>query len=91
MTAPLILSGDRPTLGEISKTTLPGELVSPIPTKNKKGVYKVLINTDKQEEQAEQEQHKPREDHKKPVNPRLVFNDPDRFFLDLIMEQSEQG
>ena len=24
-------------------------------------------------------------------NPRLVFNDPDRFFRDLLMEQNEQG
>lgn len=25
------------------------------------------------------------------VNPRLVFSDPDAFFLDLLLEQSEQG
>ncbi|MBR5180812.1 MAG: hypothetical protein IKW88_01000 [Clostridiales bacterium] len=25
------------------------------------------------------------------VNPRLVFSDPDAFFLDLLLEQNEQG
>ncbi len=48
--------------------------------------------------QAEEEQHlnrdqepEPEEPERKPdkprINPRLVFNDPDVFFIDLLLEQ----
>lgn len=30
-------------------------------------------------------------DQQKQINPRLVFNDPDLFFQDLLMEQQEQS
>lgn len=47
---------------------------------------------DKRGEQQKQE--RPRqysEDIRKRLNPRYVFNDPDSFFSDLLMEQHEQG
>ena len=37
-----------------------------------------------QEANQEERQHQPM-----PYNPRLVFNDPDAFFLDLLTEQRE--
>ena len=51
-------------------------------TKDKK-TTDVKLEPDKRE--------KPPEDVKKRLNPRYVFNNPDVFFRDLLMEQQEQA
>lgn len=42
--------------------------------------------------EKEEQQTIPPEDQRKPrLNPRLCFGNPDSFFLDLLMEEEEQG
>ena len=43
-------------------------------------------------EQEEQQTDSPEDQRNRPrLNPRLCFGNPDSFFLDLLMEEEEQG
>ena len=42
-------------------------------------------------EPAADEQQEEAKEQRRQMNPRLVFNDPDAFFSDLLLEQQEQG
>lgn len=46
-------------------------------------------HTDRDQRQRTQEPDRQQEQQSR-LNPRLVFNDPDAFFRDLVMEQQEQ-